>query len=36
METVTLIGKDRQNVTSSVYRVYEVNRRYFFRADVPF
>jgi len=36
METVTLIGKDRQNVTSSVYRVYEVNRRYFFIADVPF
>ena len=30
METVTLIGKGRQNLTFSVYSVYEINSKILF------
>ena len=30
METVTLIGKGRQNVTYFMYLVYEINSKIFF------
>jgi hypothetical protein len=30
METVTLIGKGRQNLTCSVYYMYEINTKIFF------
>jgi hypothetical protein len=34
METVTLIVKGRQNLTHLVYRVYTINIKIFFLADL--
>jgi hypothetical protein len=36
METVTLTGKDGQNLICFVYEVYAVNSKIFFLADILF
>jgi hypothetical protein len=36
METVTLIGRGRQNLTHFVYSLYTVSSKIFFLADISF